>query len=264
MTVLVAYDGGALADAVLASARTVAEASGWLLRVLVVDQPDRPRVPGDTPALAGLSVERRAGDPATEIMAAAGDQTVLIALGLRSDDRPGLGSVAERLLLQSDSMLLVLRPGMRALGGVRRIVVPLEGTHSSAALMRRVDELFCRRGRQIVVLHVMTGATPSEPGSLPGPRFVDQEHYDWTSWQEEFELRFSQCTHGGTHVVVVRSGEPAQEAMAEARKRRADLIAVSWRQDLGPGQAERIKRLLQESPCPLLVVGAHSLALQGW
>jgi len=264
MTVLVAYDGAELGEDVLASARAVAEAGGWPVRVLAVDQEGRPSVPVDAPALAGLKLERRAGDPAAEILAAAGDQTEVVAIGLRSDDRPGVGSVAEQVLMRSQSMLLVLRAGMRPIRRLRRIVVPLEGTPSAAALMRHLDDVLCRRGREIVVLHVMTGETPSEPGSLPGPRFVDQEHYDWASWQDEFELRFSQCTHGGKHTVVVRSGEPAQEAIVEAEERAADMIAVSWRQDLGPGQAERIKRLLQESRCPLLLVGARSLALHGW
>lgn len=264
MTVLVAYDGAALGDVVLASARAVAAAGDWPLRVLAVDQPGAAAILGDAAPLAGLTLERRTGDPATEILAAAGAQTEVVAIGLRSDERPGVGSVAEQVLTRSPSMLLVLRAGMRPIRELRRILVPLEGTPSAAALMRHLDDVLCRRGREIVVLHVMTGEAPDEPGSFPGPRFVDQEHYEWASWQDEFEMRFSQCARGGKHVVAVRSGDPALEAIAEAEERKADMIAVSWRQDLGPGQAKRIKRLLQESRCPLLLVGARKLALQGW
>ncbi len=35
---------------------------------------------------------------------------------------------------------------------------------------------------------------------------------------------------------------------------RAELAVLSWRGDLGPGQAERLKLLLEKSPCPLLLV----------
>jgi hypothetical protein len=103
-------------------------------------------------------------------------------------------------------------------------------------------------------VHVVTGDTPAEPGSMPAPRFLDQEHYEWTEWQQEFCMRFSQCSKGGRHRVCVRVGEPGPSILAEARDLQADLVVLSWRGNLGPGQAARIRLLLEGSPCPLLLV----------
>ena len=84
--------------------------------------------------------------------------------------------------------------------------------------MRHADDAFCARGREIVMLHVVTGATPAEPGSMPAPRIVDQEHYEWAAWQDEFCMRFSQCPEGGRHRVCVRVGDPARLIAEEARR----------------------------------------------
>jgi hypothetical protein len=151
-------------------------------------------------------------------------------------------------------MLLVVRPGMRPIQDLKRIIVPLEGSPSTSEAMRVADDSFCTRGREIVMVHVVTGATPAEPGSMPAPRFMDQEHYEWVEWQDEFCMRFSQCSKGGRHRVCVRVGEPGPTIVAEAHDVRAELAVISWRGDLGPGQAERLKLLLEKSPCPLLLV----------
>ena len=73
-------------------------------------------------------------------------------------------------------------------------------------------------------------------------------------WQDEFRMRFSQCPRGGRHRVCVRVGEAGPTIVAEARDMRAEVVVMSWRGDLGPGQAERLKLLLEKSPCPLLLV----------
>jgi nucleotide-binding universal stress UspA family protein len=259
MTLLVAYDGSPLGADLLASSRALAAAADWSVCVLVIDEPGGGRaVPDDDPALAGLELQRTGGRAADEILRAAEHHdAAVVALGLRSDERAGLGHVAEEMLLNSPNMLLVMRPGMRVIAGLRRILVPLEGSPSTSAAMRLADDAFCTRGREIVMLHAVTQHVPGEPGSMPAPRFVDQEHYDWMAWQEEFCMRFSQCPKGGRHRVCVRVGEPAEVIMREAQDLGAELIALSWKQDLGQGRARRIRRLLQDSPCPLLIVGSQ-------
>jgi nucleotide-binding universal stress UspA family protein len=257
MTVLVAYDGSQPGVDLLASARALAAAGAWPLRVLLIDEPDAGRsVEDGDPALAGLDVLRVGGRVAEEILAAAASyEAVVVALGLRSDERAGLGHVAEEVLVGARTMLLLARPGMRVITGLKKILVPLEGSPSSSEAMRLTDDAFCTRGREIVMLHAVTQHVPGEPGSMPAPRYVDQEHYDWMAWQEEFCMRFSQCPKGGRHRVCVRVGEPAEVIVREARDVGAELIAVSWKQDLSEGHARRLRRLLQDSPCPLLVVG---------
>jgi nucleotide-binding universal stress UspA family protein len=143
---------------------------------------------------------------------------------------------------------------MRPLTALRRVVVPLEGSPSSSEAMRLTEEAFCRRGREIVVLHVGTVDTPDEPGSLPAPRMVDQEHYEWSSWHEEFTMRFATCPEGGRHRTVVRVGEPPAMIVDEATRLPADLIVLAWTGDFGSGRSPHVRALLDEAPCPLLLV----------
>ena len=253
MTILVAHDGSPICEELVAAARALGRAAGWPLRVMQVDEAGV--AAASCGQIDGLEVEHVGGDPAKAILeAAAHPDVTIVALGLRSDERPGLGHVARKLLESSARMLLVVRPGMRPIQDLKRIIVPMEGSPSTSEAMRVADDSFCTRGREIVMVHVVTGATPAEPGSMPAPRIVDQEHYEWSAWQDEFCMRFSQCSKGGRHRVCVRVGEPGPTIVAEAHDVRAELAVISWRGDLGPGQAERLKLLLEKSPCPLLLV----------
>ena len=150
--------------------------------------------------------------------------------------------------------LFVFRPGMRPLTALRRVVVPLEGSPSSSEAMRLTEEAFCRRCREIVVLHVGTVDTPDEPGSMPAPRMVDQEHYEWSSWHEEFTMRFAACPEGGRHRTVVRVGEPPAVIVDEATRLPADLIVLAWTGVFSSGRSPYVHTLLDEAPCPLLLV----------
>ena len=85
------------------------------------------------------------------------------------------------------------------------------------------------------MLHVVTSDVPGERGSFPAPRIVDQEHYEWSAWQDEFCMRFSQCPEGGRHRVCVRVGDPARTIVAEAQADDAELIVLSWRGSFADG-----------------------------
>lgn len=254
MTILVALDFRPISDDLLASARAVAAVANWSLRVLHVDEPGDPP-PSGWPSLRGAGLTRMRGDAGEEILRAADDPAVsVLALGLRSEGEAGIGHVAHHVLEHAACMLLVVRPGMRVPDRLRRIVVPLEGSPSTSAAMRVVDEVFCARGREIVMVHVVTGDTPVEPGSMPAPRFMDQEHHEWVAWQEEFCRRFSPCSKGGRHRVAVRVGEPGATIIDEAREAQAELLVASWRGNLAHQHAASLKQLLEASPCPLLLV----------
>jgi nucleotide-binding universal stress UspA family protein len=169
-----------------------------------------------------------------------------------------MGHVAEALLNAHLAPVLLVRPGMRPVAGLRRMYVPLEGSPSTSAAMRAADDALCARGREIVMLHVVTGAVPVEAGSLPAPRIMDQEHYEWAAWQDEFTMRFSQCPEGGRHRVAVRVGEPAAIIAEEAGKSDAELIVLSWNGSFESGHGAVIKGLLTTAPCPLLLVPSGS------
>ena len=258
MTLLIAV-ADTVADAeLLASARGLAKAAGWDARAVHVRKAGGPEL-GSADA-QGLEILDLQGDPCDEIARILGMADVdALALGLRSTTGPGVGHVAQALLERPTAPLLLVRPGMRPLTSLRRLLVPLEGTPSSSAAMLYAEEVLCRPQREIVMLNVATGKTPVEAGSLAAPRFIDQEQYEWSDWQDEFSMRFSQCARGARHRVSVRVGEPASTIVAEACAGDAELIVLSWGGTFAAGHGLIVRRLLETAPCPLLVVPADGI-----
>ena len=259
MSLLVALSGGEGDAGLLQAARGVAAAAGWPLRAVHVREPEAPT--GRTVSfkgldLAGVELLEAEGAVAAEVGRLAMAGVAAVAFGARATPAPGIGRTALALLGRLDVPMLVVRPGMRAVERLRRLVVPLEGSPSASAAMQHADDAFCARGREIVMLHVVTSDSPLEPGSLPAPRIVDQEHYEWAAWQEEFTMRFSQCVEGGRHRVCVRVGDPAKAIIREVRDLDAELVVISWRGSLARDRAPVVRALLESSPCPVYLVPA--------
>jgi nucleotide-binding universal stress UspA family protein len=260
MTLLIAVADAAADGELVAAGRSLAKAAGWEARAVHVRETGGPEL--DRTGFGDLELADLAGDPVTTLAGLAGEPGVdAIAVGLRGGGsgsataaRATFGHVTAALLVQIRAPLLLVRPGMRPVTGLRRLLVPLEGSPSASASMTHADDAFCARGREIVMLHVVTGDLPTETGSLPAPRIVDQEHYEWPAWQDEFRMRFSQCPEGGRHSVRVRVGEPAAVIVEEARSEDAELIVVSLCGPFEEGRAPIVHRLLDTAPCPLLVV----------
>jgi nucleotide-binding universal stress UspA family protein len=257
MTLLVAVADATADLELVASARALAAAARWEVRGVHVREPGLPE-PGSA-ELEGLEVTAVDGDPVEALTRLAGGAAVdAFAFGLSCSCAPGptspMGHVAEALLNNQVAPVLLVRPGMRPVAGLRRLYVPLEGSPSTSAAMRAADNALCARGREIVMLHVVTGDTPEETGSLPAPRMTDQEHYEWSAWQDEFTMRFSTCPEGGRHRVAVRVGDPAEIVAEEAGKSGAELIVLSWSGSFESGHGAVIRNLLTTAPCPLLLV----------
>jgi nucleotide-binding universal stress UspA family protein len=261
MTLLIAVADAQSDKELIASARALAAAARWDVRGVHVREPGIPEP--DSAELEGLEVIVVDGDPVESLTRIVRGATVdAVAFGLRCScsqgETSGLGHVAEALLDGHVAPVLLVRPGMRGVSGLKRIYVPLEGSPSTSAAMRAADDALCARGREIVMLHVVTGDLPTETGSLPAPRILDQEHYEWTAWQDEFTMRFSQCPRGGRHRVAVRVGDPASVIVEEAGKHDAELIVLSWSGSFASGHGAVIKELLDTAPCPLLLVPSAS------
>ena len=257
MTLLIAVADAAADRELVASSRALADVARWEVRAVHVREPGVPE-PASA-ELEGLDLTAVDGDPIEALDRLAGGTGVdAVAFGLRCPCgpacAPGIGHVAEALLNGHVAPVLLVRPGMRPVTGLKRLYVPLEGSPSTSAAMRAADDALCGRGREIVMLHVVTGDTPSETGSLPVPRIMDQAHYEWSAWQDEFTMRFSQCPEGGRHRVAVRVGDPAGIIAREAGASGAELIVLSWSGSFESGHGAVIKELLDTAPCPLLLV----------
>ena len=255
MTLLIAISDPHADAELLASSRNLAKATGWTVRALHVHDPGEPELPSAD--VDGLEVVELEGDAAGALADIVGKVEVhAVALGMRTRLGPGLGHVTATLLGDHGVPLFLVRPGMRPLTSLRRLLVPLEGSPSASAAMKHADDALCARGREIVMLHVVTGSTPGEKGSFPAPRIVDQEHYEWSAWQEEFCMRFSQCPEGGRHRVCVRVGKPAPTIVRECESLSAELLVLSWNGSFADGHGAVVKALLATAPCPLLIVPA--------
>lgn len=257
MTLLIAVSDPRADAEVIASARALARAAGWDARAVHVREPGV-REPGSAD-VEGLEIVAIDGDPVEAISAlVAGEGVRVLAFGLRCADGAscpaGMGHVAEALLDGHVAPVLLVRPGMRPVAHLRRLYVPLEGSPSTSIAMRVADDALGDRSREIVMLHVVTGDTPSETGSLPVPRIMDQPHYEWAAWKEEFTMRFSQSVEGGRHRIMTRVGDPAEVIAAEAKANDAELIVLSWNGSFDSGHGAVIKELLGTAPCPLLLV----------
>jgi nucleotide-binding universal stress UspA family protein len=253
MTLLVAVADACADRELVAAARALAAAAGWEARGVHVRESGLADL--GSAELEDLELIDLDGDAAAEIAGLVRRVEVdAVAVGLRTTSEPGLGHVTEALLRGFAAPLLLVRPGMRPLMDLRRLIVPLEGSPSASSAMLRADAVLCARGREIVMLHVVTSDTPGETGSMPAPRMVDQEHYEWADWREEFAMRFSQCPEGGRHRVSVRVGEPASAIVEEAEAVAAELIVMSWNGSFDSGRGAVVAALLETAPCPLLLV----------
>ena len=258
MTLLFALEEGSDCLKVLASVRAIAQAADWPVRVLRVPRDASGALPEIPDRLMrDVEIVDLGGDPVTEILAAARDDDVSVLsfcfAGVLCDHD---GELTDQLLRESAVSLLIGRPSIREVTGIKRVLVPLEGSPSSSEAMRRAEADFCAKGRELIALHVVTSDVPLEPGSLPAPRMMDQEHYEWMSWREEFNMRFSQCPQGGRHRTIVRVGDPKEVIQQEALELGADVIVAAWSHSLAEGHCERVKALLERTPCPLLLVPA--------
>ncbi len=257
MTLLIAVADAAADRELVASARALAAAAGWDVRAVHVQEPGTSD-PGSAD-FEGLDITAIEGDPVEAMLSlVARSEVEALAFGIRCAMGPacgpGMGHVAEALLDSAVAPVLLVRPGMRSITRLRRLYVPLEGSPSTSAAMKAADDALCARGREIVMLHVVTGDTPAEIGSLPAPRMMDQEHYEWGAWQEEFIMRFSACPKGGRHRVAVRVGDPATIIAEEADTSGAELMVLSWNGSFASGHGAVIKELLDTAPCPMLLV----------
>lgn len=256
MTMLIAVAEVSADKQLVEAARALAKAAGWDAGIVHVRE-SAGEAELDPDAFGDIAVAELNGAPAPTIRLLVDEAGVdALAMGLRRTSKAGLGHVPGALLGRLTAPLLLVRPGMRPLTTVRRLLVPLEGSPSTSDAMRFADDLFCTRGREIFIVHVVTGDTPGESGSMPAPRVVDQEHYEWAEWKQEFSMRFSQCTKGGRHRVSVRVGEVASSIVEDAEEHDVDLILLSWSGSLRDGHGAVVRELLDSAPCPLLVVPA--------
>ena len=271
LSVLVALDGSPAAATAVPLARIVASQLSAGIEALHIVTPDMERAWQDElENTVDLRVRRRTGDAVAELLRAANDvATELLLLtthGREVTAHSRLGSVAEAVIAHSIAPILLVRPAAAtpaATRPLRHVLLPLDGTPTTARALHDVATLIARLGASVDVLLVAAPhAHALERGSIMAPRYVDQAQHEWPQWTGEMYERL--CVHcaglgAATPADMFMAHGATGEAIIDfAVTHRHDAIGLVRRSKLEPGRADVLRAVLLHTSCPVLLVGARS------
>jgi hypothetical protein len=256
-TVLAALDASPAARPVLDAALALAELLGAGVEAVYVAE-----TPSETPMLlaARAGVPLRLLEPPVRsavLAALARPEVVGAVLGARSTPvgRRPAGHTALGVLERAGKPILIVAPDARVGSPprFRRVLVPLEGTRqSSGPIMERLCPLVATSVEpdlELVVLHVFT------PASMP--KVLDHPGRDMELLGGEFAARYCpQATR-----VELRAGAVGAQVEEVCRADEADVVVLSWSQDLSEGHAAVIRDVLERATVPVLLLplDAHAV-----
>lgn len=270
--ILVALDGTRISESVLphvTSLLGVLDADVTLLRVVPPGKPgERKKALAYLERVAeplrrkGVFVDTQVavGTPAARIAERAGregyDLVALASRRRRGLKRIVLGSVAEEVLRRAPVPVLVTAPRSEeapAPAPPRSIVVPLDGSSRSAAVLPAVADLARAAGAKISFVTVVS---PTGREELP----VETAAHTLFSRQKALQ-------EGGLNVeIAVLFGDPVDEILRFAGARNADLLAVATHGRSGLARwryGSVTEALLRKSEVPLLVVRSIAQVRRG-
>jgi nucleotide-binding universal stress UspA family protein len=129
------------------------------------------------------------------------------------------------------------------------VLVPLDGTTASAAALRETVELARDAQAEITVAHVQARDSI--------PPFDDHPPHSLEAWSDAFIARHLPSATDATLELRVQDGKPEEHVLDILRRSRCELIALGWSQDLTARRAQVVRRMLAESPVPVLLTPAH-------
>ncbi len=246
-TVVAFIEDGPPATPVIAMARALSEVLNTSMAAIHVGE-DVNQTTRDIAAEAQAPLRVVPGEPIEQIVAEMSSRHVIAGvLGARrqpAGPRP-VGHTALEVITRVDKPVAVVPPDaiVPLPEEFDRILVPLNGTTTSAKAVEVVCDAYARSGVEILVLHVFDKDTT--------PGFWDQPHHAAEAFGAEFLARFAR--HPGAKVTL-RSGIPEQSVLAAALEEWVDVIALGWSQRLDPGRAGVVRQVLSEAPMPVLLV----------
>lgn len=172
----------------------------------------------------------------------------------------GLDPFPEQIFQLSRCPVLLVHPGLaRTFWKPARILIPQDGTAAAAKALCPVARLAERSGAEVLIIHVSSEreAAPQEPGTMGFPAYVDQPHHEWPSWVSGFLGRVRRLCSLAPQTEVRfhwACGDPGGEIVALAGRKEVDLITVSSGHLTEPKRAQVVRRILRDSPCPILVL----------
>jgi nucleotide-binding universal stress UspA family protein len=202
---------------------------------------------------AGVVLRETTGSPVEQIVAAMQDPDVaalvLGARGVPGGPQPA-GHTALDVITRVPKPVVVVPPDFQPPRRVHRILVPIEGSPERSHALESTIELAHRRRLEVLALHVHSPETV--------PAFADHAPHAASAWGQEFLARYVSAPDHRIKLLR-RLGVPAEDVLVVAHEVSADLIALSWKQDLGPGHARVVSETLAHSDIPVLLLplGEH-------
>jgi nucleotide-binding universal stress UspA family protein len=187
------------------------------------------------PGVRGQDIVRT-GDPADAILEVAlmfnVDLIVMSTHARTGIARWFFGSVSKAVLRRSQLPVLLVRRGIPAPSrDLRRILVPLDGSLESQAILRVVKPLAMRVGAEVVLLHVTGPALARRQAAQSTPSALGDSEQTYRAFAESLaEDDFNPRS-------MVARGEPARVILEHGRTLDADLIAMSIHARRGFGRA---------------------------
>lgn len=171
-----------------------------------------------------------------------------------------IDTIGRQMLEKIDCPILLVPPD-QDMGSwqLRRELLPQDGTPTCAAALAQIIRQSAMSRVENLVLRV-AGANvgqPTEPGSLPTPRYVDHPQYEWEAWGQEFLERVDGMgTSPGTAGMrlLMANGDPVTEILRISEEQSVDMIILPWHRVLRSGRARMVKAVLQRARCPVLLV----------
>ena len=199
---------------------------------------------------AVVDVQVLTGKPAPALvdLATRGGYSLLLmcSRGKKGLRRLILGSVAEEVLRRSPIPVLIVHPLSKAgeKPRLKRIVVPLDGSHRSGSILPHVAKLAKATGSKLLF---MTAVDPHSKDNLP------VEVMAKTLFREQKELH----RQGVQTELAIRYGDPTLEILAFSEVQNADLLALSTHGRSGVERAlygSVAESLLRQGHLPMLVL----------
>ncbi|HZL55187.1 MAG TPA: universal stress protein [Solirubrobacteraceae bacterium] len=244
--VLAAITNNSVAPAVLATARGVAHLCSGTVEALHVGEADA--AVAETARQAGVPLRTLAGEPVDVLArASVADEIVAIVLGAPDAARamdPADSTALQLIAVLEKPVVLVPREGGAVQEVISRILVPLDGTAGSAAALDKLVRLAADATVEIVVAHI------HEARALPA--FSDHLAHEVRAWSEEFLAR--NCPSAPNATLELRVGEPHEHVLDILRHSGCDLVALGWLQNLAAGHGAVVRRMLADSPVPVLLI----------
>ena len=248
--VIAAISDDSAALAVLATASAITTLFDATVEALHVGEEDAALMAAAN--AAGVTLRNVAGRPVEVLAQAAGaGDVVAVVIGARGtveDKRPAGSTALQVITLQNQCPVVVVPPDARVHRSIESVLVPLDGTATSATALEEIVELARDAAARIVVAHVL------QPRALPA--FSDHLPHEVHAWSEEFIARY--CPAAVDAALELRVGEPHRHVLDILRESRCDLVALGWSQDLTRGRAAVVRQLLAESPVPVLLTPVAS------